>query len=103
MENKMENKFTPGPWTLGTKHPGRVLAKNEPLGTGFICTTSPCGDDDNPTEKEMADANLIASDPDLLAACEAAKWYLMKRPEMTDASNELLFQLDKAIAKAKGE
>lgn len=57
---------TPGPWTQGKKYPAIILSNNE-NGNRFVATTCRNSDDEyQPTEKELANARLIAAAPDLL-------------------------------------
>jgi hypothetical protein len=58
---------TPGPWKVGTKHPGRVMAANGRGNVIAYCTPHP-DDTDSPTEEEAANARLIAQAPALYEA-----------------------------------
>jgi len=90
----MGNKFTPGPWYEAKNGNGcQSLVIGE--GTGENIAVS--------YKKE--NACLIASAPDLLAACEAALIFLNEE-EYYQKSFEMTFVLEKlreASAKAKGE
>lgn len=98
--NKTKHTPTPGPWTydgkmtLGVEGPG-----NEYVATVFLT-------EDNPFH---ANARLIASSPDLLAACQAAEncFKIMDGDDKFQLSqmavSHLLHQMRTAIEKAMGE
>ena len=99
----MENKFTPGPWSW-----------NDAAGVGVmdgrrmkqrVAGVFVDGEIMLPFEEMKANAHLIASAPDLLAACEAAleEITLFTDGERDDGQEKLLNQLRRAIDKAKGE
>ncbi len=96
----MKNQFTPGPWVVGVnKNTGRpateVWAHSEAL-----CVASGFGDG----PESEANAQLIASAPELLAACEhALDTFGGVRPsEWAVASRAEFDLLTTAIAKARG-
>jgi len=59
----MKSQFTPGPW--------RTTGRNVRAGDALICyATNHWADDETPENERQANANLIASAPDLLSALE---------------------------------
>ena len=96
---------TPGPWTLGTRHPGRVLARGSV--NGFVAMVCALAEDTaSPSEQELANARLIAAAP---ALKDAVQEMLDNLDEIQPTHLEALgltVVLDKlraAIAKATGE
>ena len=98
---------TPGPWKVGSRHPGRVIADG-----GFIaCCTRHPDDDDQPNEVEAANAHYIVravnSHASLLAACEAIVETDRKRAGITVNPHALYLEAVRlaraALALVKGE
>ncbi len=90
-------KHTPGPWEVDLEN-GEITAKGPVvIGTIYGADDFPCNEDDI-AEECKANACLVATAPELLAACEAA---LRLAEEMSEG--DLYNQIKKAIAKAKGE
>lgn len=98
-----ENKHTPGPWAVGPRN--RVQAGCLVLiGEGEI-SARPMNDHYATKTEQNFNARLIASAPDLLAACESALDYLS--PEHNDGhtlewTQSMIASVRCAIAKAKG-
>jgi hypothetical protein len=83
----MENKPTPGPWTLReTTSGGAIVTRGETQSTQIV---------------PMADARLIAAAPDLLAACHQAI-SVLKHVNFLDGKSVEEKQISDAIAKAEG-
>lgn len=100
---------TPGPWFLEHCPDGSYYAiKNRPeWGSGHIWIASaeeshlPKSDGFPSDEQGLANAQLIAAAPELLAACRRAKKLL--EPEVTKEPDRTIFwELVSAIAKAEG-
>ena len=95
----MSEKHTPGPWQISSTDSSEIeTAQGEIL---LVCRLSEDGDgNENP-----ADARLIASAPDLLAALEAAEKLLTDFTQDSNAEGDSFVstrnQLRAAIAKAK--
>jgi hypothetical protein len=93
-----ESKFTPGPWRLGFVTRAYEVARRKIVaaeespesGTG-ICEVYGIQDDDC-----VANAQLIAAAPDLLAACEA-----FVEADCQDGASLAFSMAVDAIAKAK--
>jgi len=81
---------TPGPWRTNYRMVTPVNAAQD--GSADVCHVY--GDE----ETEIANARLIASAPDLLAACE--RWLAISGPQ--DAI-EARFAIQEAVKKARGE
>lgn len=92
---------TPGPWAVVNR--GGMLNVSAPRHGGAIVSLGV------PRSGErMANANLIAAAPDLLAALVEARnglgWYRAEFPDANSgADDEVLARIDDAIAKAEGE
>ena len=96
----MTAKHTPGPWTTG-----RAINAVDMGKFSFIC---PFGANSaNQVAEIKANACLISSAPDLLAALEDAEFLLRKASQiagpMRDSFNRSAKDARSAIAKAKGE
>jgi hypothetical protein len=63
-----EQKRTPGDWTVGIKHPGRIIGQGKVL--GYACQRPEY--DGYPTDEERANALMFASAPKLLDALKEA-------------------------------
>ena len=92
-------KHTPGPWIQNYDY---IDAPDpNPHGSGLIGICAMADWCDESEEERMANARLIAAAPDLLAAL------IFARPFMDvadlDSSQDLISDIDIAIAKAKGE
>lgn len=117
-----EGKFTPGPWRTGVL-PGLWKRSHDVgISTEFVtCISTDCtgaefedgrcatcvavaiGTDTSGSLTE-ANAQLIAASPDLLAACEAAHCYAVRRASEGHALPPALVEsLFAATAKARGE
>jgi hypothetical protein len=102
MEN--ENKFTPGPWRAG-----KYSVNNYQISVYGADQTKICmleGWNEECLTEAEANASLIASAPDLLAACEAALVYLIRECPSEEINTSAFFvrkQLREAISRAKGE
>lgn len=99
----MKTKHTPGPWGIAAKeHSGAFQILPKDVGDLRICTVTNASND-------LANARLIASAPELLAACKAAVVCL--DPDSAAAGIKLtpklraeaLAMLFAAIAKAEEE
>ena len=92
------DKHTLGSWHIGVNSPDAVFSADG----DFICNLG-----------AHADANLIAAAPDLLAALEDARKFIvngielgyihMPDPETPDRAHQTLPNIESAIAKARGE
>lgn len=100
-------EHTPGPWyviPLPWDETACCITSKDPdphLGE-FVCDASHFFHDyaDKDIKRWQANARLIASAPDLLAACILAR---EKISGIEDVFDELVIELDTAIAKATGE
>ena len=97
----METKHTPGPWNLD-KRQEKLMGAN---GQSIVVWNSGLSFG-NRTEEAEANARLIASAPELLAACSRA-FNLIKESGFSSGLIEEEFdgtlnQLDAAIAKVEG-
>jgi hypothetical protein len=95
-----EAKHTPGPWRLeklrANQHYASVLAPND----GLVVQISMESHDD---VEWIQNAFLIAAAPDLLEACQSARFELGRPDYLTTAKRlRLIEELNKAIAKAEG-
>jgi hypothetical protein len=72
-------QHTPGPWTVGTKHPGRVFSQH--FNVAF--TTIP-QDEGTETEEEKANARLIAAAPEMLKALKFISDALRDSPDFKE-------------------
>lgn len=110
----IKQEHTPGPWAVD--HDGHdaeyvyVMANDSTI---TVAAMHPAFSNDPRGGMTMADARLIASAPDLLAACEAAlpaiEWYVPFRdPALGDGVGDdadnwrMVSALRAAIAKARG-
>lgn len=84
----MGSEHTPGPW--GLSHGGfkdsdgfSIATKNAAAkNVMIVCECWPCSIVDQSHRDELsANARLIAAAPDLLAACEAARQFIVKADE----------------------
>jgi hypothetical protein len=94
-----ESKFTPGPWQKFSRWNERYLAvidstpdRDGQVVANCICHVALTNDDC------VANANLIAAAPDLLAACEA-----FVEADNQDGGSLAYVMAIEAIKKAKGE
>ena len=88
----MKSQHTPGPW--------RTTGLNVRAQDALICyATNHWADCETPEIERQANANLIASAPDLLSALERIESELGHEPEMY---SDILSIANAAIAKAKG-
>lgn len=91
----MKEKHTPGPWDDASKYPEiptvRIFAKAH-----YIASV---GNSDDSREQTEANARLIASAPELLAAC---KEFVRKCDCGEAESTRSYAQMKAAIAKAEG-
>lgn len=85
-------KFTPGPWSVG-----HMVSEDNGLLVGE-------GGNDSPPEPEaIANAHLIASAPELYAACRIAlEYWHSDHPNDTVAGEEARAKIEAALAKAEG-
>jgi len=91
--------YTPGPWKIGSRHPGRVIAD----GAFVACCTSHPDDDDQPNEVEAANARLIAAAPELVVALEDLEPLLDSCWDLVDPPDkERITQARAVLAKVKG-
>jgi len=72
------------------------------IGSGKRICMIDCDDDTVSDYDHMANAQLIAAAPDLLAALEAVDAYLAPRGDEEDVYNYIRAVIKGAIAKAKG-
>ncbi len=94
--------FTPGPWTLHTgSQTGNVWIENEDGDKSIIAPAYAFGHAAMKDNEAMANARLIASAPDLLAALEAALAALVEVSH-SPQYRETVLQARAAIARAKG-
>lgn len=107
MNTKEAAKHTPGPWmvqmrrgSLGTRGHIAVLGPDFGSGHGDVVRTM------GTTEREEANARLIAAAPELLAAVKEARTLLemnnARRDMMTDRERALWNTIRAAVAKAEG-
>jgi len=95
---KMDAKFTPGPWSIGTGYhemPLFIHADAAPVGERLVTSVS--------TPNHAANAHLIAAAPEMYECCEAALALLeddSKSPRRIGAN---IRGLQAALAKARGE
>ena len=98
-------EHTPGPWTL-KEHRGKVYTDHGsdwlfgPDGKPIIHFHQADYDSEAWFEFDDANARLIASAPDLLAACKTAKAFLV--PDLEEHGRTVFWTLVDAIAKATG-
>jgi hypothetical protein len=111
------SKHTPGPW--GLSHGGfkdsdgfSIATKNDTANNvKIVCECWPCSIVDQSHRDELAaNARLIASAPDLLAACIAARQFIVNGIEFgyirmpdkatQDPAHQTLPAIEAAIAKA---
>lgn len=92
-----QDKFTPGPWNLTPPIAGLEEAQNWYLSGPEREPIGEIGHPDSLSSKIAANAQLIASAPELLAALEAAL-----RLDYFNEHNQLADMARKAVAKAKG-
>lgn len=92
------SKFTPGPWRLAAI-PAVVIATDPNYPDTFVGIAD-CRTFETSTEEAEANACLIATAPDLLAACEQA--YSLIGPQYAGPSLAVSEMLAAAVAKAKG-
>jgi hypothetical protein len=93
-------KHTPGPWSVKTDQNRRLSVSGPRYHVADICGSSATGD---VRTRLMADANLISSAPDLLAACEAGLAILLAAEADVTRPCAAVVRMRAAIAKAKGE
>ena len=89
-------KHTPGPWSVVNSH--CVIGPHDELGTGGVAM---CGMTRRTKTEQCANAALIASTPELLAALEACEAVLDDVQGIIQCRTELKYARA-AIAKAKG-
>ena len=104
----MKQQHTPGPWSFHWETEKQewaiVVDKNSRVIANVNTETAPdifCA----PANQKMpavANAQVIAASPDLLAAAEAAELWIATLPH-TQGEEEVIEALNAAIAKAKGE
>jgi hypothetical protein len=95
-KGKMENKFTSGPWK---EYPTGEICGND----GELVAQIHYGRSVNryvELSEKKANASLIISAPDLLAACE---WALRFMREEDVDGDQIEIDLEEAIKRAKGE
>lgn len=99
---------TPGPWHRAMCNPEdgeitRVIESNVAVKAGWNTVVALCGNPDN--LEAIANANLIAAAPDLLAACEGVLDSIFERMSENNRAGyrDEEAMLRAAIAKAKGE
>lgn len=100
--------FTPGPWIADPKTGDSSIAIREKGGAGYLIATVWADD----TEKEDADANLIATAPELLELARLARDLLgvqilecreLKDTDGEAASKQAFEKAQAIIAKAEGK
>lgn len=103
----MGNKHTPGPWHVGTKYPCRVISDTDKSIPAFCCLPD---DEGSESDREKANARLIAAAPELLERAKAlvSEVTAIARGEFgSDWADtygplfEILTRLKAAIAKAE--
>lgn len=94
----MAKTHTPGPWKIHRNEFCQWIG-NENGKAQLAKVFHPAGMSDETAE---ANAQLIASAPELLAALQSAQMALMGFTNPNDVVRKALFQAAKAIAKAKG-
>lgn len=100
--------FTPGPWFVvndGTEDEPMLSVKAARIsGRPPNHEVALCATGDSPQEMENANANLIATAPDLLEALEKLSGYFPTIPPSDGViPNALILAARAAIAKARGE
>ena len=102
----MKTQHTPGPWHVEQPfgEPGTYVAVTFPgFSPGLVCRLI----DQARTPEGIANARLIAAAPDLLAALEETRDFLMGGDSLESADpwvRELISDtIDPAIARARGE
>ena len=89
-------EHTPSPWSLDEKEPGELWISNVDRSYP-VCMVTASG---NVTERDKADARLIAAAPDLLAACQE----FVRKVECGEAKSTRSYeQMKAAISRATGE
>lgn len=102
----MSTQHTPGPWKVNDvfieNSPNRLVVSKAMWGGANIADCGLSTDDEG-----RANARLIASAPDLLAACKAADEYMTDRSETRckwrQRDQDLFEHLRQAIARAEKE
>jgi hypothetical protein len=89
----MTSKHTPGPWHVGVKQAHRIIYDQ----AGWAVADATVFHGRESQDEMIANARLIASAPDLLAALELIHANAAESPEWIRA------RIDAAIAKARGE
>ena len=98
-------EHTPGPWTVSDTHPSDGwMGWNVKGGRAYICAVV---DGCQSVDENYANACLIAAAPDLLAACETAKRFLLDCMDDSvdpgETIEDVIAALCAAIAKAREE
>lgn len=95
------NMYTPGPWIIHGSEIRPVQERPKDRRMGLVTTIVTADTDLDGYGDQLANLQLIAAAPDLLAALEAAEYRLaaMTGPRVP----EILEQMRAAIAKARGK
>ena len=100
-----ENKHTPGPWSATHIIGSWWIEDDDP--TAFCRRRIAIVDDGAGIESPDANARLIAAAPELLAALEAAREFIIDGMAMgfvgMPEDEDVMEVIEKAISKAKGE
>lgn len=97
------SNHTPGPWGIWRRAEGAVFQGLEITGPGGTPVIADIRQNGHNAEHGEANARLIASAPDLLAALEEMRHWLGKVTDWSGAGDPPLEKLRDAIAKARGD
>lgn len=97
----MTMSHTPGPWVCEPVTDGIGIRARGPAVSGYVAIVGTNWGHDDQIREQQANALLISAAPDLLAACEKAKKFLV--PDLVEPGRTVFWELVFAIRKANGE
>lgn len=92
-------KHTPGPWYSPNDN-GQIYSQTDRRNP--VVDVYGAHNRDRDEDETLANVNLIAAAPEMLAACEAAYRWLNTLGEDSGSRSKVLAEIRAAIAKAKG-
>jgi len=95
------SKATPGPWFLHVSDSIQVSDKQFHTNKSAIVHWMGFDSSDKPRDVKIANARLIASAPDLLAACKNAREVFIKNSSEIGEWDYIIQSLTEAVAKAE--